>query len=574
VHPINSFLLESLLAHTDWVSHDQAKSLLHTLGEEVSGDALESGVYSALVEQTGISEAKLNRFIADAEGIEVFGEHSQLSLDRTIDVAQRVGATFFEKNQCVPFDSTDGVLKIASVYPCRYEEIEGVAHMTQLSIEIHIASPAEVSALFDQVFSEHRSQTTAKTLQSQLRFSASEFSVPSEASLNEDVDEGAIRQYVDWVVREAIVKRASDIHFEPMEQHFKIRCRVDGVLQVLDDPVKSIQNSVLSRVKLMSGIDIAEKRLPQDGRFHLEANGRGYDFRVSTVPSTHGEGIVIRILDKERLNIGLPELGMLPKHQAVFERVIADPDGIFLVTGPTGSGKSTTLYAALNYINDPGVKIITVEDPVEYHIAGINQVQVRPEVDMTFSAALRSILRQAPNIIMVGEIRDRETAEIAINASLTGHTVFSTLHTNDAPSAITRLIDMGAKPFLVAAALRAVLAQRLVRKIAEGSRVPFTISDWQIEALGGAFEHLKGKEFFHAGENRSSYRGRLGVFELFEVDEGLGDVVYRDPTLTNIKRHLSERNFENMRWDGVLKALKGWTTLDEVMANTVENNLS
>ena len=284
--------------------------------------------------------------------------------------------------------------------------------------------------------------------------------------LSNHQDSGDISKYVDWAIAEAIRRRASDLHLEPMEKTFRIRCRVDGVLQQLDSPAKSLQGAILSRLKLLSHLDIAEKRLPQDGRFHLKLDGKHYDFRVSTVPSTHGEGIVIRILDKEQLHIGLAELGMMQEHRQRFEKIISAPDGIFLVTGPTGSGKSTTLYAALHFINDPSVKILTVEDPVEYHIEGINQVQVRPEVNMTFSSALRSMLRQAPNIIMVGEIRDCETAEIAINASLTGHTVFSTLHTNDAPSAITRLMDMGAKPFLVAAALRAVMAQRLVRRIA------------------------------------------------------------------------------------------------------------
>jgi len=266
-----------------------------------------------------------------------------------------------------------------------------------------------------------------------------------------------IIKLVSRLILEAYRNRASDIHLEPLAKRFRVRYRIDGVLHEVDGPPKRLQSAIISRVKIMAGMKISEKRIPQDGRIQVNILGRELDLRVSTVPANHGESIVMRILDKQNLALGLPKLGLFSDDQQLFERLIGLPDGILLVTGPTGSGKTTTLYACLNYINRPDRKIITVEDPVEYQMSGINQVQVNETIGMTFSLALRSILRQAPNIVMIGEIRDRETANIATEASLTGHLVFSTLHTNDAPSAITRLLDIGVKPFLVASSVRAVI---------------------------------------------------------------------------------------------------------------------
>ena len=267
------------------------------------------------------------------------------------------------------------------------------------------------------------------------------------------------------MIVDAYLLKASDIHIEPMEKQFVIRYRIDGVLRKMESPPKYLQNNIVTRLKIMSNMDISEKRIPLDGRIQIRVKDKDLDLRVSSIPTTHGESIVMRILDKASIQLDIPQLGFYTDDQEKIDRILAMPDGVFLVTGPTGSGKTTSLYAFLNSINTPTRKIITVEDPVEYQLSGINQVQVNPLVQMTFANALRAMLRQAPNIIMVGEIRDLETADIAINASLTGHLVFSTLHTNDAPSAVTRLIDMGVKPFLVASAVRAIMAQRLVRRV-------------------------------------------------------------------------------------------------------------
>ena len=383
---------------------------------------------------------------------------------------------------------------------------------------------------------------------------------------------------VQDLIADAIRRRASDIHLEPLERRFRVRYRIDGVLLEVDAPPKRLQLAIISRLKIMANISIAEKRVPQDGRIQIETAGRTLDLRVSSLPTAHGESIVMRILDKEGLKLGMPELGFLPDDQKEFERLIASPDGIMLVTGPTGSGKTTTLYACLHHLNQPDRKIITVEDPVEYQIAGINQVPVNADIGMTFAAALRAMLRQAPNIVMVGEIRDRETAEIAINASLTGHMVFSTLHTNDAPSAVTRLIDIGAKPFLVAASLRSAMAQRLVRRICPACKKAYTPvrcasctrSAWTPAQLAGAtFAHGAGCAACHG----TGYRGRMGIFEIFLVHDGIRGMIYGNVTAARLRQQARADGMRTMREDGLRKVLAGLTTIEEVVSVTVGDQL-
>lgn len=388
----------------------------------------------------------------------------------------------------------------------------------------------------------------------------------------DNTEDGPIIRYVQKLIAEALKRRTSDIHLEPLEKAFRVRYRIDGVLHEVEGPPKRLQPSIISRIKLMSNVSIAEKRIPQDGRISAKAGGKEIDLRVSVLPTAFGESIVMRILDKEGLNLGLPELGFFSDDQAVFEKIIAMPDGVFLVTGPTGSGKSTTLYSALNYINQPDRKIITVEDPVEYEMPGINQVQVRREVGMGFTAALRAMLRQAPNIIMVGEIRDKETAEIAINAALTGHMVFSTLHTNDAPSAITRLVDIGVKPFLVSAALRAALAQRLVRKICGRCKAEFTPEKKDLDAVGIRSDEIDDGKFMKGTGcptcSGTGYRGRFGVFEMFVVDDEISQMIYEERTLVELRRKARDLGMRSMREDGIRKVMAGMTTCEEVLKST------
>ena len=386
-------------------------------------------------------------------------------------------------------------------------------------------------------------------------------------------EEAPIIRYVHKLITEAVRRRASDIHLEPLEKRFRVRYRIDGVLLEVENPPKRLQPSIISRLKLMANISIAEKRIPQDGRIQIAYEKKDIDLRVSSLPTVYGESIVMRILDKEGLRLGLPELGFFSDDQTVFERVVSMADGIFLVTGPTGSGKSTTLYSAINFLNHPDTKIITVEDPVEYQMSGVNQVQVKREVGMTFAAALRSMLRQAPNIIMVGEIRDLETAEIAINASLTGHMVFSTLHTNDAASAVTRLVDIGVKPFLVSASLRAVLAQRLVRKSCAQCKESYIPDSKVLQALN-INEIEAAKMSFMKGRgcpkcNGIGYKGRMGLFEIFLVNEELQQMVYEGRTLVEIRQKARELGMRTMREDGIRKISSGLTTPDEVLKVTM-----
>ena len=353
----------------------------------------------------------------------------------------------------------------------------------------------------------------------------------------------------------------------------RLRYRIDGVMQEMKSPPKRLQASIIARLKIQANLSISEHRIPQDGRIQTKVGSKLIDLRVSCLPTNHGESIVMRILDKEGLKLGLPELGFFQDDQKTFERLIALPDGILLVTGPTGSGKTTTLYSCLHFINRPDRKIITVEDPVEYVLGGINQVQVSEAVGLTFAMALRSILRQAPNVVMIGEIRDLETASIAINASLTGHLVFSTLHTNDAPGAVTRLVDIGVKPFLVASSTRCLMAQRLVRKICKKCAGPYIPTDAEMRALGITEAELKtatpqkGRGCNNC--NNSGNRGRFGIFEIFVIDDEARKLIYDQVPTSVLRARAREMGMRTLREDGVRKVLAGLTTPEEVIRSTV-----
>jgi general secretion pathway protein E/type IV pilus assembly protein PilB len=360
---------------------------------------------------------------------------------------------------------------------------------------------------------------------------------------------------------------------EPLAKTFRLRYRIDGVLQEMKSPPKRLQASIIARLKIQSNMSISEHRIPQDGRIQTKVGAKLIDLRVSCLPTNHGESIVMRILDKEGLKLGLPELGFFQDDQKQFERLIALPDGILLVTGPTGSGKTTTLYSCLHFINRPDRKIITVEDPVEYILGGINQVQVSEAVGLTFAMALRSILRQAPNVVMIGEIRDLETASIAINASLTGHLVFSTLHTNDAPGAVTRLVDIGVKPFLVASSTRCLMAQRLVRKICKKCAGPYQPTDAEMRALQISEADLKtatpqkGRGCNNC--NNTGNRGRFGIFEIFVIDDEARKLIYDQVPTSVLRARAREMGMRTLREDGVRKVLAGLTTPEEVIRSTV-----
>jgi len=395
----------------------------------------------------------------------------------------------------------------------------------------------------------------------------------ADDSIKKMAEEVPVIRVVDTLLEYAVFEKASDIHIEPQENSLVVRYRIDGVCHEMKGPPKRLQASIVARLKIMSNMSIAEKRIPQDGRIQTQVGGKSIDLRVSCLPTNHGESIVMRILDKEGLRLGLPELGFFTDDQQTFERLIGLPDGILLVTGPTGSGKTTTLYSCLHFINRPDRKIITVEDPVEYLLSGINQVQVNEAVGLNFSMALRSILRQAPNVIMVGEIRDVETATIAINASLTGHLVFSTLHTNDAPSAVTRLIDIGVKPFLVASSTRALMAQRLVRKVCRKCGAPHPPAEGELRALNLDAAAAQGANFLLGKGcsdcSQTGFRGRMGIFEIFVIDDEARKLIYEKVPSSVLRSRAREMGMRTLREDGIRKVLAGLTTADEVIRATV-----
>ncbi|MCD6416032.1 MAG: Flp pilus assembly complex ATPase component TadA [Planctomycetes bacterium] len=386
-----------------------------------------------------------------------------------------------------------------------------------------------------------------------------------------DSDAPVVR-LVSLLVNDAVQARASDIHVEPMGNRLRIRYRIDGICHEMESPPKRLQNSIIARLKLMARMKLAEKRRPQDGRIPMVVQGRPLDLRVSDIPTTDGESIVMRILDKESAKVGLVELGFHPTDMERFEGIIRRPNGIFLVTGPTGSGKTTTLYSALNALNRPDTKIITAEDPIEYTFPGINQSEVRMEIKRTFPVILRAMLRQAPQIILVGEIRDEETAEIAVRAALTGHLVFSTLHTNDAPSAVPRLIDMGVPPYMVASSVQAIMAQRLVGTICPNCKEPCEVPEGTLRAVGLTAEEVEGITFYHGrGCNRcngTGLYGRSGIFELMEMNSDLRNLIFSKAPTGEIREKARSYGMLTLREDGLRKAIQGKTTIEEVLRVT------
>jgi len=472
----------------------------------------------------------------------------------------------------MPLKKTKKTLTVALANPFDIRSLDDLSLLLDCQVKGMVASEDEVMKAIERNYGlveESVEEMMAGMDGEELKVVRDE-EAPGE--LEEIADDAPIIKLVSLIILQALKERVSDIHLEPFEKTFKIRYRIDGVLHEKTPPPKRFQAPMLSRVKLMAGMNIAERRLPQDGRIMLKMMGRDIDLRVSAFPSLFGESIVMRILDKSSVMLGLGEVGFLSDYEELFDSLIKRPNGIMLVTGPTGSGKTTTLYAALNKINTADVKIITVEDPVEYHVSGINQTQVRSNIGLTFARCLRSILRQAPNIIMIGEIRDVETAEIAIRASLTGHLVFSTLHTNDAPSAVTRLVDMGVKPFLVASSVAGVMAQRLVRTICPECRKAYEPSTKDLLLLNKKKEDLKDGKLYRGQGctacSHTGYRGRIGIFEVMPVTDRIRDLVLEKVPATVVKTRAREEGMRTMREDGFLKVGMGQTTIDEVLRVT------
>lgn len=530
-----------------------------------------AGVIDVLINDGIISDADVSRTLAAQAHMDWIDISSMVIPPQVIKQIRGEEARRFK---VIPVAFGETGLIVAVGDPLDIDTIDSLSFLLQRDLELVCTSPKKIREALIKYYG------TADEAADVLREKIGE-DIDLDLELGDGVQpvegdstDAPIIRLVSMLLIEAHRMGASDIHLEPLDKKFRVRFRVDGVLQEMQAPPKRLQSAIISRLKIMTGsMSIAEKRLPQDGRIQVKIKKKPIDLRVSTIPTNHGESMVMRVLDKSSLMFGLPQLGFFSDDQEIFERLIKLPDGILLVTGPTGSGKTSTLYACLNYVNKSDRKIITVEEPIEYQMTGINQVQVNPEIGMTFPAALRSILRQAPNIIMIGEIRDLETASIAINASLTGHLVFSTLHTNDAPSAIARLVDIGVQPFLAASSVRAIMAQRLVRRLCNNCKEAGELTDTELRALRIDPGQLLGAQVMKpVGCEQCcqiGYKGRIGIFEIFIIDDEVRHMINKRSSTLMLRQRARELGMRTLREDGVRKILAGLTSAEEVISITM-----
>jgi general secretion pathway protein E len=496
---------------------------------------------------------------------------SREELPSPLPLVKNLSPKYLRQYTVCPVSVENGLLTVAAADPLNPVIVDDLRQFTGFNVKIVVSSAEAITEAIDRTY-----DGAATPLQRIVEGMEEEGGPEGDEDINHLRDmafEAPVVRLVNLLIESAIDGEASDIHIEPYEDTLRIRYRVDGILFDQEAPPRRLQAAVTSRVKLMAEMNIAERRLPQDGRIRVTLRDRRVDIRVSTIPTVHGESIVMRLLDRSSVFLPLEKLGFGPGTLRHFEALIKRPHGIVLVTGPTGSGKTTTLYAALDKINSPDRKIITVEDPVEYQLKGVNQIPVKPKIGLTFATGLRHIVRQDPDVILIGEIRDLETAEIAIQAALTGHLVFSTLHTNDAPAAITRLQDMGVEPYLVASVLEGVLAQRLVRRVCPACRVPDTPNPADLEALG--IEGAGGTRLYRGrgcDECRSTgYRGRTGIYELFPITEDARSLILRRAPSREIRRQAVEAGMATLRLDGWAKACEGVTTVEEILRVTQED---
>ncbi|MDE2508388.1 MAG: type II/IV secretion system protein [Planctomycetota bacterium] len=494
-------------------------------------------------------------------------------------VIELVPESLARENVVMPLSSGHGAIKVIMHNPMDFETIDKLRFVLNREIEVALAPKEAIIEAINRYYGSSSAETeSVDSMLQEFSDTAIDFSEEGGSSKagsqSNTLDEGdaPVIKLVHLIIQEAVQMRASDIHIEPFADRVRIRYRIDGVCSERESPPRRLLGPIVSRIKIMGSIDIAEKRRPQDGRIKIFVAGKDIDLRVSILPTSHGQSVVMRILDRENIKVGVRDLGFGEEDWKKFSQLIKRPNGIILVTGPTGSGKTTTLYAALNELNRPDVKIITAEDPVEYYLPGVNQCEVRAKIGMTFARIIRAMLRQNPNILLVGEIRDEETANTAIQASLTGHLVFSTLHTNDAPSAVTRLVDIGVQPFLVASSILAIMAQRLVRKICPKCRQRFEPPAHLLQAIGLRPEIVKKANFMKGKGcsycNKSGYRGRMGIYEMMIMTNQIREMTFKSEPTMNIRKMARKQGMRTLFEDGMIKVLKGQTTLDEVMRIT------
>jgi len=527
-----------------------------------------------LVDMQFLSRETLGRALATQSGLPFLD--SLADAQPATELLDRIPIGFVKGYEVFPLGMSGRVLVVAVADPFNPHPLNDLSTLTKTIIEPRVAAPDEILRAINRCY-ETRTREAQDAIEEIVELTPADLARSLEPQdLLDTADEAPIIRFVNSLITQGYRDRASDIHIEPYERTLVVRYRIDGILyEVLHPPLKA-HAGIVSRIKIMAHLNIAEKRLPQDGRFRVRVAGKDLDVRVSTLPTAFGERIVLRLLDKSAGVLTLSELGMDPGMLQQVERMVTKSHGIFLVTGPTGSGKTTTLYAALTRLNDREKNIITVEDPIEYQLAGVGQLQVNPKINLTFANGLRSILRQDPDIIMVGEIRDRETAEIAVQSALTGHMVFSTLHTNDAAGALTRLVEMGIEPFLTASCVVGILAQRLVRKICPHCRETAAIPDELLRELTRE-GHLSGQPVFHQGRGcphcmETGYRGRTGIYELLAMDDAVRGLMMQNRDATAIKQAAVGQGMEPLRAAGIAKALRGEIALAEVLRVTQEES--
>lgn len=569
----NQYVLELLTENgllTEHQIHEAAEYAKNNSNDEHTVSTIEAAIALKF-----ISEQDYLQVLANEYGMEVIDLNNY---DIPEEVLASLTPDIVNTYNVIPVMRHDDILTVAMSDPSDMDTLDALRYLLGCDVDAVIAPQDQIQRIIDRHY-----RTLAESMRKFMgdlglddgEKKQEESAIGALAGTKEEFtdDEASVGRLVSLIISEAHKMRASDIHLEPMEKDYRVRYRIDGVLHKMESPPKFLQASLTSRLKIMARMDITEKRIPQDGRIQITVGDKDLDLRVSDIPTTHGESIVMRILDKASIQLDIPKLGFFADDLELVQRIINYPDGIFLVTGPTGSGKTTSLYAFLNSINTVARKIITVEDPVEYLLPGINQVQVDRSVDMTFAAALRAMLRQAPNIIMVGEIRDVETAEIAINAALTGHLVFSTLHTNDAPGAVTRLIDMGVQPFLVASSLRAVMAQRLLRRVCKYCMEEHVPTPMEARLLGLPDDYVKTHKFYKGRGcercGRTGYKGRIGIYEIFTITPDIAALIFNNKPTSTIREAARRNGMRSLRDDAIRKAESGISTLEEVIRVTM-----
>ncbi len=546
--------LGDILLESGLVSRDQLDAAV------IEQNRLGRSLGRVLVDQGVLTEAQLVAALATQIGMR-FVDLADVQVDGS--ALARVPGHVARRHTAIPIGHEDGRLVVAMADPANVFAIDDIRSVAGIEVKPVVATRNDVNAAIDRFY---RAGDELNDLTSELDVADDEEDLSKVKEITEDAP---IVRYVNLLITQAIQDRASDIHLEPTEHDLRVRYRIDGVLHEVMRSPRAIQSGVISRLKIMSDINIAERRIPQDGRLSVAAHGKKVDLRVATLPTVWGEKVVMRILDNSTARMDLADLGFSPHNFQIFEKSYVKPYGMILVTGPTGSGKSTTLYATLNVVNRPEVNIITVEDPVEYRLPGVNQVQVNNKAGLSFAAALRSILRSDPDIVLIGEIRDHETAQIAIEASLTGHLVLSTLHTNDAPSAITRLTEMGIEPFLVGSAVDCVLAQRLARRLCSKCKEPYEPTAEQLESIGFVRRDGQPEPTFFRPVGcpncaKTGYKGRLALHEVMGVSDKIERLTVDRESSTVINKVAIEEGMRTLREDGLLKASQGITSIDEI----------